>query len=53
MGCPTWENMFAIINDDPDIDNEDREAWIAEGFKTVLGYDVEYVGEYPALERMG
>lgn len=46
-GCRTWENLLAIINDDEDADDDDREMWIAEGFRTVLGYEVEFVGEYP------
>jgi len=24
-----------------------REDWIKEGFKTILGFDVEFTGEYP------
>ena len=41
---PWWQNIFALINDEPTIDNETREAWIKEGFKVILNYDVEFVG---------
>jgi len=41
-----WQSIFAIINDYPNIDNETREAWVSEGFKTILGYEVEFIGKY-------
>lgn len=42
-----WQSCFATLNDFKDIDDATREAWIAEGFRTVLGCEVEFVGEYP------
>lgn len=45
----TWEAVFAELNDysQQDIDDATREQWIAEGFRTVLGVEVEFVGSYP------
>jgi hypothetical protein len=47
-GFDSWEAVFAELNDysKTDIDDATREAWIAEGFKTVLGVKVEFVGDY-------
>jgi hypothetical protein len=46
-----WESAFIALNDFPEpIDDSTREAWIAEGFRTVLNVSVEFVGEYPALD---
>lgn len=42
----TWETVLAHINDADHVDDATREAWIAEGFKTVLGVEVEFVGDY-------
>lgn len=41
-----WENIFAAMNDAMGVDHETRESWIAEGFRAVLGCEVEFVGEY-------
>ena len=41
-----WENVFVEINDSTTIDNDARELWIKEGFRQILNYDVEFVGEY-------
>lgn len=41
-----WERAFAELNDAEGVDHATRESWIAEGFKTILGCDVEFVGEY-------
>jgi hypothetical protein len=41
------ESILIALNDYDDIDDDIREAWIYEGFKTVLDYEVEFVGEYP------
>jgi hypothetical protein len=46
VGCNTWENILSMMNDVEGIDHADREPWIAEGFKTVLGVEVEFVGDY-------
>lgn len=46
-GPVTWQSAFAAMNDADNIDHPTRESWIAEGFRTVLGVDVEFVGEYP------
>jgi len=45
----SWAETFAWINDIEGIDDETREAWIVEGFRTVLGVDCEFYGEYPAV----
>jgi len=42
----SWEDIFAVINDIKNIDHESREAWIKEGFKRILKYDVEFTGKY-------
>jgi len=41
-----WMVVFAEINDAKDIDHSIREEWIKEGFKTILNYEVEFVGQY-------
>lgn len=46
-----WEDVFQQINDDKSIDDATRESWIAEGFRTVLGVEVEFVGEYPEASK--
>ena len=46
MNC-TWEDVFVSSNDADDTDDATREAWIAEGFRTVLDAEVEFIGEYP------
>lgn len=43
----SWEAIFITINDDTSVDDATREAWIAEGFRTILDVEVEFVGEYP------
>lgn len=51
----SWEFALATINDIgngdasfTDIDDATREAWIAEGFRTLLGIEVEFFNDYPA-----
>ena len=46
-----WENIFAQVNDAPNVDDATREAWIAEGFRRVLNVDVEFVGQYAPVDR--
>jgi hypothetical protein len=38
-----WEETIGCINDAEDIDDETREAWVIEGFRALLGYDVTFV----------
>lgn len=38
-----WEETLGMINDFPGVDDETREAWVKEGFRTLLGYDVTFV----------
>lgn len=45
-----WETVFAVLNDDVAATDEERESWIAAGFRIVLGVDVEFVGEYPEVK---
>ena len=45
-----WAQVFADINDSVVVDDGLRESWIAEGFRAVLGVEVEFVGEYPNAE---
>jgi hypothetical protein len=42
-----FEGVFAQINDSEIVPDDVREDWIKEGFKTILGFDVEFTGEYP------
>lgn len=42
----SWQMAFADMNDSRKVDHATRESWIAEGFKTVLGVEVEFVGDY-------
>lgn len=46
MGIVTWEKVFVVISDARDIDDEIREAWLAEGFKRILDIDLVFVGDY-------
>lgn len=40
------ENSFAIINDDKDLFQEEREMILTSEFKKVFNIDVEFVGKY-------
>jgi len=42
----SWQEVLAAINDADISDNDIRESWIKEGFKILLGYEVEFVGDY-------
>ena len=39
--------VLAEINDRKDFSNEEREDWIAAGFRFALGIEVEFTGSYP------
>lgn len=41
-----WQNVFALLNDAENIDDETREEWIRTGFRIILGIDIEFTGEY-------
>jgi len=43
LGGALWEDVLAIINDCKTIDDATREVWLAEGFKTLGGIEVEFV----------
>lgn len=47
----SWKRVLSLINDYRFIDDQNREDWIAEGFKTILGYEVKFVGEYDSNKR--
>jgi hypothetical protein len=42
-----WETVFAVLNDTYAIDEPTREAWLTEGFRAVLGVEVEFVDGAP------
>ncbi len=44
-----WEDIFAYINDAKNVPDDIREAWIAEGFRTVLDCEADFFGEYPEV----
>lgn len=50
-GRVQWETFFAVLNDTAHVDDATRESWIAEGFRIVLGCEVEFVGEYGEVAR--
>lgn len=47
-----WRHVFAVLNDynQSIIDDATRESWISDGFRIVLGCEVEFVGAYPEVK---
>lgn len=42
-GPNSWQHVIGLINDASNVTQDERKAWVKEGFKQLFGIDVEFV----------